>query len=190
MSATIERGFGARISAVARQLPDQVAITTLALVGIAISVYLTVEHYAKIPLFCSTTGVINCASVLTSQYSVVPGTKIPITIPGLLWFVISGTLAMWGLISVWRGQSEPSWLRQTQQGWGALGLLTVLYLVSVEIDQVHHLCEWCTVVHLAVLATFLISLYFRDLGGKWAHSTRSRVSPARAASTQRAKTAR
>jgi uncharacterized membrane protein len=183
MSTAIERSFASRVSAVARQLPDQVAITALALVGLAISIYLTVEHYAKIPLFCSTTGLVNCSSVLTSQYSVVPGTSFPITIPGLIWFVVSGGLAVWGLVAAWRDQPEPAWLRQAQQGWGALGLLTVLYLVSVEIDQVHHLCEWCTVVHLAVLATFLISLYFRDLGGKRTYASRATLTP-------RAKTAR
>src|SRR5579884_3301690 len=126
MSAALaESNFGARLRAVARRQPDQVTIAALALVGIVISIYLTVEHYAKIPLFCSTTGIINCASVLNSQYSIVPGTKIPITFPGLLWFLGSGGLAVWGLIGAWREQREPSWLRQTQQVWGGLGLLTV-----------------------------------------------------------------
>lgn len=152
-----------RLSAVVRRQPDQVAILVMAVLGIAVSLYLTAEHYAKVPLLCSTNGLVDCASVLTSTYAVVPGTTIPITIPGLLWFGVSGGLAIWGLLSSWRGVAAPSWLRQTQQGWGAIGLLTVLYLVSAEIDHLHHLCAWCTVVHLLVLGTLLVSLYFRTI---------------------------
>src|SRR5216684_2974000 len=70
------------------------AIICFALVGIGIAVYLTTVHYAHVSLLCTDGGVVNCTQVTTSVYSVVPGTDIPITIPGLLWFVVSGGLAL------------------------------------------------------------------------------------------------
>jgi uncharacterized membrane protein len=42
--------------------------------------------------------------------------------------------------------------------WAALGVLFVLYLVFVEIVLLHQICEWCTAVHLLVLATFVVAL--------------------------------
>jgi uncharacterized membrane protein len=163
MTGSTDAPVGDRLGLLARQRPDQVAILAMAGLGVGVSLYLTAEHYAKAPLVCSTGGIVDCGSVLTSSYSVMPGTSIPITFPGMLWFVASGGLAIWGLWAYWRGQAEPLWLRSAQQVWGVLGLLTVLYLVSAEIDRIHHLCEWCTVVHLLVLSTLLISLYFRRI---------------------------
>jgi Vitamin K epoxide reductase family len=57
-----------------------------------------------------------------------------------------------------RGRLEPERLRLFQLLWGAAGLLFVLYLVYCEIVLLHRLCEWCTVIHLLTLATFLVAL--------------------------------
>ncbi|HEX6122879.1 MAG TPA: vitamin K epoxide reductase family protein, partial [Ktedonobacterales bacterium] len=70
------------------------ALIGMAIVGIGISIYLTTVHYAGVAPICSTTGVIDCARVTSSQWSVVPGTQLPITIPGMLWFLVSGALAV------------------------------------------------------------------------------------------------
>src|SRR6516165_762618 len=51
-----------------------VALLLLAVAGVGIAVYLTLEHFQKAPLFCSATGTVDCAPVLSSAYSVVPGT--------------------------------------------------------------------------------------------------------------------
>ena len=53
----------------------------LGVVGLGISIYLTTIHYTHTAPVCTVTGIINCASVLKSSYSVIPGTSIPITIP-------------------------------------------------------------------------------------------------------------
>jgi len=136
-----------------------VAITVMAIAGLAISIYLTTVHYAGVPLVCNTTGIINCSAVTTSQYSVVPGTKMPITIPGMLWFVVSGGLAIYALAQRRRQQIEPERLRLIQLLWSGVGLLFVLYLVYAEIVLLHNICEWCTVIHVLTLATFLVTLY-------------------------------
>lgn len=153
-----QSGRAARLGALARAEPGLTAIALMALAGIAISIYLTVIHYAKIAPVCTTGGAVDCSSVLLSPYSLVPGTTIPVTIPGMLWFAASGGLALVGLIGRVRGQAEPDWQRPALCAWSALGLLFVLYLVYAEIVRLHRICEWCTVVHLLTLATFLIAL--------------------------------
>jgi uncharacterized membrane protein len=135
------------------------ALAAMALAGLAISVYLTTVHYAHVPLLCSAGGIVNCTQVTTSVYSVVPGTQIPITIPGMLWFLVSGGLAS----AAWRLQARtgvaPARLSFAHAGWGAIGLVTGLYLVYVEIVRLHAICEWCTAVHALTLLTFLVALY-------------------------------
>lgn len=151
-------GMGARLVALARRAPGLTAMLLMAVAGVGISIYLTTIHYAKVAPFCTTGGVINCASVLRSQFSNVPGTQLPITIPGLLWFVVSGGLAFVGLRALWRGSPEPERLRAAHFFWAAAGMLFVLYLVYAEIVVLHSICEWCTTVHIMTFATFLIAL--------------------------------
>jgi uncharacterized membrane protein len=150
---------GQHTSASIRWAPDLAALVAMALAGLAISGYLTTVHYAHVPLLCSAGGIVNCAQVTTSAYSVVPGTPIPITIPGMLWFLVSGGLAS----AAWRRQVRtgvaPARLGLAHLGWGAIGLVTVLYLVYVEIVRLHAICEWCTAVHALTLLTFLVALY-------------------------------
>jgi uncharacterized membrane protein len=150
---------GQRARASIRWAPDLAALVAMALAGLTISGYLTTVHYAHVPLLCSAGGIVNCAQVTTSAYSVVPGTPIPITIPGILWFLVSGGLAS----AAWRKQVRtgiaPTRLGLAHLGWGAVGLITVLYLVYVEIVRLHAICEWCTAVHALTLLTFLVALY-------------------------------
>jgi len=153
-----QASVAARWGDLARAEPGLTAIALMALAGIAISIYLTVIHYAKIPPVCTTGGVVDCSSVLLSPYSLVPGTAIPVTIPGMLWFVVSGGLALAALAARSRARAEPAWQRPALCAWSAAGLLFVLYLVYAEIVRLHRICEWCTVVHLLTLATFLIAL--------------------------------
>jgi uncharacterized membrane protein len=160
------------------------ALLVIALAGIAISVYLTVTHVSAVPLFCTVGSVVNCASVTHSAYSVIPGTSIPISVLGVVWFAVSATLALGfspsPLARQSRGDSSPSPLaRESRDGsstsplagegrggglvlpqllWAGLGVVVVLYLVFIEIVILHQICEWCSVVHLLVIATFVLTL--------------------------------
>ncbi len=156
--ATSGEPLGERLRQLTHVAPGLVALVVIAVVGVAISVYLTVVHYQGGRLVCTAGGVVDCQAVTSSAYSVVPGTSIPITIPGMLWFLVSGGLALVGLLSVWNGRSEPPRLRLAQVMWGALGLLFVLYLVYTEIVLLHRICEWCTGIHILTLVTFLLAL--------------------------------
>jgi len=123
-------------------------------VGIGIAIYLTAVHYENAPLICSSSGIVDCARVLSSSYSVVPGTTVPIAVPGLAWAVIGAALAITGL----RLQPVPHWLRIAQFALSLSGMLVVLYLVYVEIVRLHTICAWCTGLHVIILAMFLITL--------------------------------
>ncbi|MBV9710224.1 MAG: vitamin K epoxide reductase family protein [Ktedonobacteraceae bacterium] len=137
-----------------RRSGGQILIFALSLVGIAISIYLTSVHYAKVPLVCSTTGLVDCASVLSSSYSVVPGTTIPITVPGLAWSLVMAGLAF----AAWRLWPEQRNLRIAEFVWSLIGMVTVLYLVYAELVRLHHICAWCTALHVTILVMFLVTM--------------------------------
>lgn len=129
----------------------------LAALGVGIAAYLTALHYAGISPLCSQGGPVNCARVVSSSYSVVPGTAIPVTVPGMLWFLVSAALAVVSLRRGRRGAPEPGWLRPAHAGWAGLGLIAVFYLVYAEV-ALRALCEWCTGVHVLILLSLLVTL--------------------------------
>lgn len=147
-----------RAGALIRRAPLATAVLVLALVGLGISIYLTVEHYQKVAPVCTIGGAFDCAKVTASAYSLLPGTSIPITIPGMLWFVVSGGFATAMLWYLARARREPARLRLWFALWAGLGLLFVLYLVYAEIVLLHALCAWCTGVHVLTLVIFLLAL--------------------------------
>lgn len=159
LPATDFESLGARLWLLTRRAPGLVAMLLMALAGLGVSIYLTTVHYQGVAPVCSTTGLIDCARVTSSSFSVLPGPgKIPITIPGMVWFVVSGGMALVALMAIWGNRLEPPRLRLAHLLWSALGMVFVLYLVYAEIVALHRLCEWCTVVHLLTFATFLLAL--------------------------------
>jgi len=138
-----------------RRSGPQLALLILGMLGVADAIYLTLAHYDdQVPLVCSDSGFVNCSRVITSQYSYVPGTSLPITWPGLGWCLAVVALALLGIFL----GTERRWLRVTQFVWAALGLLTVFYLLYAEIVKLDNLCAWCTVLHALIVIIFLITL--------------------------------
>src|SRR5712692_7773904 len=135
---------------------SQMLLLALSILGVAIAIYLTTVHYENVPLVCSESGLVNCTRVLSSPYSVVPGTSVPITLPGLGWCVVSAALAIAGLFAatgLWQRR-----IRVAQFALALAGLLVILYLVYVEIVRLHTICAWCTALHVLILLMFLITL--------------------------------
>lgn len=113
--------------------------------GLLVSTYLTIDHFIGVVPACPVSGPVNCEVVLSSPYAVIGGTGIPTSAAGIVWFAISSVL----------------WLRRIgwmQLAWSALGLLTVIGLVFVEIVLLGAICLWCTAAHTLVLLIFLIAL--------------------------------
>ncbi len=133
---------------------SQLSLLALAVVGIGISIYLTSVHYDNAPLVCSASGIVDCARVLSSSYSVVPGTTIPISVPGLLWCIGMGALAF----TAWRILPGRRSLLIAELVWALTGIVTVLYLVFVELVRLHTICAWCTGLHVIILVMLLITV--------------------------------
>ncbi len=126
----------------------------LAAFGMDDAAYLTVAHYAKITPICASTGFINCEKVVTSQFSVIPGTSIPITVPGVAFFLVALMLAIAQCV-----HPESFNLRRLHFTLARLGLLAVFYLVFVEVVELKAICLWCTFIHLDILLMLLTTAW-------------------------------
>ena len=123
----------------------QVLAIALSVAGVAVSIYLTVLHFVGFAPACPATGPVNCEAVLSSPYAVIAGTTVPTSAAGIAWFAVSAVL----------------WVRgfgRVQLAWSVLGLVTVLYLVFVEIVRIGAICLWCTAAHVLVVAVLLIAV--------------------------------
>ncbi len=134
--------------------PGALLLMAFATIGFGIAGYLTAVHYAGVPLACSANGLVDCAKVVTSQFSVVPGTSMPITVPGMAFFLVSFGLGLGQFRSPQRFS-----LRQAHFAWACLGLLAVFYLVFVELVELHHICLWCTGVHALIVLTLITTAW-------------------------------
>ncbi|MFC0042000.1 vitamin K epoxide reductase family protein [Actinomadura rayongensis] len=130
----------------------------LTLVGLGISVYLTVAHYRPRALVCSASGVIDCSAVTTSKYSELLG--IPMPLLGLAFFVGFAVLITPPLL-----RSPLPLLRWSRLAAVSVGVLFVVYLITAEVI-LRHLCQWCTGVHIVTILLFVLVLSdeFRRIG--------------------------
>jgi uncharacterized membrane protein len=135
-----------------QSIPRWLPLSTVALslAGLAVSAYLTVEHYtASTTLACPETTVINCQKVTTSPESVVLG--IPVALLGLLFFA---ALLPVCVPAAWRSRRDD--LRWGRIGLTVVGVGFVVYLVYTELFVLDAICAWCTVVHLLTVALFAV----------------------------------
>lgn len=98
--------------------------------------------------------VVNCNAVLDSRYSIVFG--IPLELFAVAYFVINIVLVY--LISFGSHRLFRTSLN-ILFGWRFLGIAIVPYLVFVELFLVKAICVYCTVMHVAIIADFLIISY-------------------------------
>lgn len=138
-----------RTSTPTRRRVDVSLVVTL--LGVALSIYLTIEHFTSAAvLACPEGQTINCAKVTSSTWSAVFG--IPVAVLGLVYFV-----AMTLLVTpvAWRQRK----LDPVRIVGAAGGALMVLYLIYVELFLVNALCLWCTGVHVVTVALLGIILW-------------------------------
>ena len=96
-----------------------------------------------------------------------PGSAVPTSAAGVAWFAIS---LVFVALLFRRPASAP--LRRLLLGWAALGLISVLYLVFIEVVVIGAICAWCTAVHVLVLAFFLVALVrWLSFESKWQSPT-------------------
>jgi len=144
-------GPGVRVSA-----PWVIAVLA-GVLGIAVSAYLTVEHYTNSTSFaCPETAAINCLKVTTSRWSVIAG--VPVAVLGLAYFVV-----MTALVAIPRRAAA---LRALRLLGAAAGMVMVFYLVYVELFRVDAICLWCTGVHVLTLIVFATVLWRDGVGDR------------------------
>ena len=132
----------------------------LALAGVGVSAYLTIEHVTgSNALACPETATVNCLRVTTSPQSTIAG--IPLAILGLAYFV---AMAVSTLPALWR--SPRPWLRWGRLGTAALGAVFVVYLIYVELFVVDAVCLWCTAAHVLAVGLFGVLAFHAALAGE------------------------
>jgi uncharacterized membrane protein len=143
--------------------------TLVSLVGLGLATYLTYSHYsnpseATLGCFLSGKGggTVDCQAVLTSRYSSILG--LPVALYGAVFFLFMSVI---NLPALWR---SPSLLvARLRLAAAVVGMATVLYLVSVELLAVKHICVWCTGVHILQFTLFMLVITgWNDTG--WAAS--------------------
>ncbi len=123
----------------------------VAVIGLALSIYLTVEHFTSAStLACPEGQTINCTKVTTSEWSSIFG--IPVAPLGLAYFVVMTLLV-----------TPMAWARRrldlVRIVGAVAGTLMVLWLIFVELFRVNALCLWCTGVHLCTVALLGLILW-------------------------------
>lgn len=125
------------------------AALVLSLAGLGVSTYLTIDHFAKIKLACSDTGIVNCQKVTTSAQSHILG--IPVAVLGLVFFVAMTAV---DLPAAWRSVDRR--LHLLRLAMSVVGMGFVLYLVAVELLVIRSICLWCTSVHALTFLLFVL----------------------------------
>jgi uncharacterized membrane protein len=142
------------------------ATGVLALIGVALSVYLVITHLHPAALICSgtKTSLVNCAAVTQSAQSKVFGI-FPVAELGLGFYVVLAVLCTpwaWRMQRVLRlgpvsiGNRELRWIRLAGI---IMGMGFVLYLVFVELIQLKQICVYCTGVHIATFFLFVLIVF-------------------------------
>jgi uncharacterized membrane protein len=115
----------------------------VAVIGLAVSVYLTIEHYTASTTFaCPESATINCQKVTTSHWSHLG--PIPVAVLGLVFFVAMTALC---LPAAWRVRA----LEPVRVIGAAVGVVVALVLVWIELFRVDAICLYCTAVHVCSL---------------------------------------
>jgi uncharacterized membrane protein len=141
-----------RGSTQASGLPEWVvpASLSLSVLGLALSIYLTIEHYtAPGTAACPAGRTVNCAQVTTSAQSMVFG--VPVAVLGVVFFVAALALC---LPQVWAMRDPRVW--KARLGVTAVGLAFALYLIFTEIFVIDAICLWCTAVHVVTFGLFAV----------------------------------
>jgi uncharacterized membrane protein len=141
----------------------------LSVLGLAVAVYLTYSHYTAgtsgvntCPFGGGKNSTIDCQAVLTSGWSTILG--LPVALYGAVFFVF---MIFINLPAMWR--SESLLVARLRLAAVCAGMLSVIYLVGVELLAVHKICIWCTSVHILEFALFMLVITgWNDTG--WAVS--------------------
>lgn len=139
---------------------------TLSLIGLALSVYLTITHFQPHALVCTDSGAINCAKVTTSAQSYVLG--IPVAILGLANYTV-----MAALNSPWAWRARARWIHVARFALSIVSMCFVLWLIYAEIEIIGAICLYCTGVHLVTFTLLIVLTRVSPVQLGWSKSRAS-----------------
>jgi uncharacterized membrane protein len=134
-----------------QSVPRWAVYTTflLSLIGLGLSIYLTVTHFDKQLLACSGTGFVDCAKVTTSAQSRFLG--VPVAFLGLANYVV-----MTALNSPWGWRAKSYWLHVVRFVLAIGAMCFVLWLISAELLIIDNICLYCTGVHIVTFGLLVV----------------------------------
>lgn len=102
---------------------------------------------------------LDCNQVLGSRYSQIFG--VPLELFAVVYFIVNLVLVYlvaFGSEGVFRRALS------TLFAWRFVGLMIVPYLVFIELFILRAICVYCTIMHVAIIADFLVITYLLFLG--------------------------
>ena len=133
------------------RVPRWAEVTTflLSLLGLGLSIYLTITHFAKQLLVCSATGFVNCAKVTTSPQSYF--LHIPVAFLGLATYTV-----MVAINSPWAWHAKARWIHVARFALAIVAMCFVFWLVYAEFIIINSICLYCTAVHITTFALLIV----------------------------------
>jgi uncharacterized membrane protein len=108
---------------------------------------------------CQPGGFFDCAKVLSSSYGMIFG--IPLEMFAVVYFIVNLVLVYFvsfGSQGLFRRALSVLFV------WRFLGLMLVPYLVVIELFILHAVCIYCTMMHIAIVADFIIISFLLFFG--------------------------
>ncbi len=127
-----------------------VAITVLAIAGLAVSLYLLTVHWGWWQAVCL--GVGNCELVNTSRFSEFLG--IPVAMMGA-----GAYLALIVISLLVRNEQYGDYARMAQFFIALVGVLFSAYLTYIELYVLHEICPWCVLSAIIITAFAVLSAW-------------------------------
>jgi uncharacterized membrane protein len=146
--------LGARTAGTGPAVWLQLTTFALALVGLGVSIYLTIAHFTESTLAgCSETkGLVNCTKVTTSAQSYVFG--IPVAVLGLAFFLFAVAV-----MSPWAWRAARREIHLVRIASLVVGIGFVLYLLYAELFIIGSICLYCTSVHVITFLLFVLTMF-------------------------------
>ena len=129
----------------------RMVVAALALVGIFVSLYLTLYKFGVIGQLSCSVG--SCETVNTSEWSTLLGQ--PVALWGLGFYVATFMTAVAGLGQRLADSRPLSLLLASMSG---VGVLFSGWLTYLELFVIHAICMWCVISAIIVTIIFAVSL--------------------------------
>lgn len=122
-------------------------LLSLLIISIADSAYLVLAEASTVPLYCSTTGLIDCKSVLLSKYAYIFG--VPLSYYAIFWSVVALAL----LLVAHRHRHAEGF----RDFWLAIGIGGAIYSIA-SMYALGSFCDYCLALDAILIIIFAITV--------------------------------